>query len=138
MTINGTHLTAACTQYWRGRLRIAAVTVAGGATIVEVGNKLGKVGGLEFAEFQLAGCPRPLAHWLGDQVNQGARIDVTSEELDGRAVYALSAPSSPLKFEVFVTRAGGLPVALSFEGARIRGTSELDYGEARPAPGPRG
>jgi hypothetical protein len=141
MTVEGRHLTAVCTQYWQGGHRVAAAAVEHGPTIVERGNllvengnRLVETGRLAFVEFELAGCPRPLATWLASQVNRGGRIDVTSEELDGRPVYALSVPSAPLRLELFISRRGGLPVALSLDGAHIRGTSTLAYG-VRPAVG---
>ena len=141
MTIDGRHLTATCTQYWQGRHRVASVAVGRGPTILERGNRLVESGNrpvetgrLAFAEFELAGCPRPLAAWLASRVNGGGRIDLRSEKLDGRAVYALSVPSAPLRLELFIALRGGLPVALRLDGARVRGTSLLAYG-ARPVPG---
>jgi len=133
MTIDGAQLTASCRQYWQGRRRVAAVSVSSGPTIVEFGSRLGALDSPALEEFELAGCPRPLSQWLADAVNDGAHLAVTSEELDGRGVYAISAPSAAATLEVFVTRAGKLPVALSLDTASIRGTSELDYG-TNPAP----
>lgn len=128
ITINGKHLSAVCTQQWQGRHRVAVVRLDNGQILREIGNKLSQAGSLAIDEFDLAGCPRPLIKWLGDQLDTGKSIDVRPLRIDGKPVYAVSFPSSEPKLSLVVTRPGGLPTMLSITGGDIRATARVSYG----------
>jgi hypothetical protein len=135
LTVDGKRLRAVCTQRWAGDERQAAVRIADGPVIVEVGTKLVNPSPLKDDEFELSGCPRALSRWLATQLNKGAPFEVKPTRFEGRRVYAIRFPSSPLKLKLYIPRRGGLPLALSVSGGGIRGTSRLRYGRGARAIG---
>jgi hypothetical protein len=128
MRINGRALTAVCTEHWQERRRIQEVTLDPGPTLVEIGNRLLVQGRLAHGEFELAGCARPLRKWLTSQLNHGRSVQVVATRFDDQPVLGIRFPAAPLKLEVFISREGLFPVALSLHGRGVWGMSKLAYG----------
>ncbi len=130
ISIAGRHLHSVCLQSWTHRRHDATVTIVGGPTLRELGNNLVSTGKLAVAEFELAGCPRPLERFLASQLNRGSPIVVKPTRRAGKPVELVQFVGAHPKLELFVTRQGGFPVALSFNGGVLRGTSDIRFGLA--------
>jgi hypothetical protein len=130
ITIDGRSLTETCTQRWHRSDRVATVELGNGATLREVGTRLLDQGDVEVDEFELAGCPRPLTHWLATQLNRGRSPTVSPVVMFGERVYRVAFPGSRLKLDLYVSRRHCFPVGLRISGHGISGVSKLSYGQA--------
>lgn len=129
IVVNGVRLDAVCVQGWKGRRRVAAVTLSDGNTLLEVGDKLLNDAPMSYGEFELAGCPRPLTKLLADVLRNGDPLRLAATRYRGAPAYRLSFPDSSVKLSLVLPRRGGLPLALSFDGPLVRGSSVLGYGQ---------
>jgi hypothetical protein len=132
MTIDGGHLTAVCGDVWRRRRHVETVSLDNGRALVQIGNKLSQRSRWALDAFELAGCPRTLASWLGTRLNEGERITLSLTMVRAEHVYALRVPGAHFGLELFIPRPGGLPIELAISGGGIRGTSEVKYGLLPP------
>jgi len=132
MTIDGRTRTTACDQRWTKHARIAVVTVAHGPTIRKIGPQLHYRGKVELDEFLLAGCPRPLSHWIATQLDRSEHIIVRDVRLGSDAVYEIRFRHAADDLEVDVSRSQLLPVQLTVGGGGVTGVSKPRY--VRPLP----
>jgi hypothetical protein len=130
-TIGGRRLSTRCSQRWGTTGHRATVAVAGGASLVETGDRLAATTALDRDEFALAGCPRPLARWLALALSKGKPLDVRAARFAGRPVFTVVFAGVTPRLRVDIPRSGGLPVALSIVGDGLQGASRVEYGEPR-------
>jgi len=136
ITLERRTLTTVCVQRWQQRERIEAVKLGGGATIVELGQKVVPSGARAVGEFELAGCPHSLSKWLTTQLNHGTPLHIVRTRLAGRAVLAVSFARPARQLTVFLPRRGGLPLALRLSIDGLSGVSRLHYGAVAGSPEP--
>jgi hypothetical protein len=58
-------------------------------------------------------CLRPVVGRLGRQLVEGATVETTPAEIDGRRGFMLQVADSERRFVVFLPHAGGVPIALA-------------------------
>jgi hypothetical protein len=130
ITIDGHSLSETCTQRWYRSGRVATVQLGNGETLRELGTRLPERSRIEVDELELAGCPRPLTHWLASQLNRGSAPTVSAVTVFGQHVYRVAFPGSKLKLDLYISRRHSFPVGLRISGHGISGVSELSYGQA--------
>lgn len=129
--LHGKHFTTVCSGHWPPHRQVADVMLNDSAVISELGHRLAYAGPLVQAQFDLAGCPRPLRLWLSNQLARGAAVELKPAIADGVRVFAVRLPSATPRLELFIARSSGLPVKLALNGKRMRGASDISYGAAR-------
>ena len=127
MTINGLHHSGVCSQRWDRRGHVETVRIDRMRTLRKSGNTLAQKGALAYDEFELTGCPRVVASWLSDQLNQGHLIELRTTRLDGTPVYEIRSRADRIGLTLVVRRSHGLPLALRISGIRSSGTSTVSY-----------
>lgn len=116
-----------CRDQWLGDRRAAKVLVDDRRQLLEVGGRLEDTGRIAWAEFQLAGCPRPLLHWLTTELTRYNVVDARRGEADARPAIIFRLPKARPKIAVVVSAATSLPLEVVLSG-RLRGFSDLAYG----------
>jgi hypothetical protein len=129
--LDGRTYSAHCTQRWRRSVRIARVELDGLNVATEIGNHLVGRGPLLNGEFDLAGCPRPLAEWLARELVRGASVRFRTVESHGQRLRELVLDPRSLPLELYVAGSRSLPARLTLSTGAVRGTSVVHYGALR-------
>jgi hypothetical protein len=126
--LNGHRYRSICQGSWLGGMRIGEVTLQGRPPIVAIEGRLLHDTPIDWAAYQLAGCPRPLSKRIANELVAGGPIATSAGSRSGRPVYVVRMLARRPQFEILISAATKLPVELDLVGRRIRGRSLVAYG----------
>lgn len=130
IALDGRSYRATCRDTWLGDWRIRSVDVSGHGPIFAVQGKILDDTPLDYATFELAGCPLSLSKRMATQLVTGVPMATSTETQRGKPVYIVRSPGFRPKFELVISRRTKLPLELGLFG-RLAGTSLITFGTRR-------